>query len=147
MNANAQILNFLPMSASEMQRRRGIPRPTFIGDLAKQSSGDIRPEKSIQAVPRSAPTANILDAPYKGWDMTGLDTFQIPRYDQQQLSLFSRYILRDPNAESHSDVVRRATENILQKHPQFKQPPTNIKQQYRNTLGGKTNMAPKALGG
>jgi len=78
--------------------------------------------------------------------MTGLNTYPIPRHDQQQLALFSKYILRDPNAKPDNNLVGRAQENIMKRHPNYRAPPINIKQQYRGALGGKTNMNPKATG-
>lgn len=146
MSANQSILSLIPMSAAEQQRRRGFPRPVFAGDLAKSSSGIQRPVRDTRPVPSARPSGNLVEAPYRGWDSTGLNTYPIPRYDQQQLALFSKFILRDPNAEPYNDLVSRAQANIRQRHPQYAQPPVNIKQRYRGALGGKTNMSPKATG-
>ena len=146
MSANQSILNLIPMNAGQQQRRRGIPQHAFVGDYIKTDSGDIRPERVTQPVPLNRPNSNLVNEPYRGWNMTGLNTYQIPRHDQKQLALFSKYILRDPNAEPYNDLVSRAQSAILQRNPQYKQPPVNIKQQYRSALGGKTNMSPKVTG-
>lgn len=145
MSANSTILSLIPNSAMEQQRRRGLSTP-FIGDFMKASSGDIRPERVTRPVPLNRPNANLVEEPYRGWDMTGLNTYQIPRHDQQQLALFSKYILRDPNAKPDSNLIARAQDNIAKRQPNYRNPPINIKQQYRGALGGKTNMSPKATG-
>jgi len=146
MSANSTILSLIPNSAMEQQRRRGIASPIFVGDFMKSDSGDIRPERVTRPVPLNRPNANLVEEPYRGWDMTGLNTYPIPRHDQQQLALFSKYILRDPNAKPDNNLVGRAQENIMKRHPNYRAPPINIKQQYRGALGGKTNMNPKATG-
>lgn len=146
MSANSTILSLIPNSAMEQRQRRGIMHPPFIGDFMKSDSGDIRPDRVTRPVPLNRPNASLVEEPYRGWDMSGLNTYAIPRHDQQQLALFSKYILRDPNAKPENNLIARAQENIRKRQPNYQNPPVNIKQQYRGALGGRTNMSPRATG-
>jgi hypothetical protein len=131
------------MSADQQQRFRYTAKPPFAGHVLKYDTGNIRPQRNTRPVPNSRPNANLVEAPYKGWNMSGLNTYRIPRHEQNQLYLYSKFVLRDPKAEPYSDLVSRVQNNIYERDPQLKHPPTNIKQAYRNALGGKTNMSPK----
>lgn len=145
MSANTTILNSIPMSADQQQRWRYAPKPPFIGHSIKRDSGDIRPPRNTRPVPNSGPNANLVEAPYKGWNMTGLNTYRIPRHEQNQLYLYSKFVLGDPKAEPYSDLVSRIQKNIYERDPQLQQHPENIKQRFRGMLGGKTNMSPKGV--
>lgn len=139
----------IPMSAEDMQRRRGFQNPVpWYGNLSKTAQPGRPYAQSTRPVPSSAPTGNLVDAPYRGWDMTGLNTHIIPQADETQLALFSKYILRDPKAEPHQDLVARAQAKVAKQRKEFgydRPVPVNIKQAYRGTVNGTTNMAPKNM--
>lgn len=138
-------MNTVPQSADEMQRQRGRVRPRWIGDGAKSAM----PLTNVPQVTRPQlplrPTRNLVEAPYWGFDMTGLNTYIIPQHEEKQLALYSKYILRDPKAKPYSDLVSRSIKNIKDREKGRQHDPysgTRLKQAHRNRVNGTTTMNP-----
>jgi hypothetical protein len=144
------IANLIPMSADDMQRRRGVPglgvNSKWVGrSLANTASPQIQPPQVTRPVPNYQPTQNLTEAPYRGWSMDALNTYIIPPHDQQQLALFSKYILRDPNAKPYNDLVSRAMQNVQRRQNMIQKAHNqrpDLKQAYRSSVQGSTNMNP-----
>lgn len=146
------IAKLIPMSAEDMQRRRGITPPVnsqWVGHtMAKTASPFTNPPQETRPIPPNRPTGNLVEAPYRGWSADTLNTYIIPPYDQQQLALFSKYILKDPNAEPYNDLVSRAMKNVQSRQGDIQKAlknRANIKQAYRAAIRGSTKMNPTAV--
>ncbi len=72
-------------------------------------------EQKAGMIPNNVRSANWNEVLWKGYEQNDqLDTYLIPQHDQRELALFSRYILKDPNATG-SNLLERAQRRIQEK--------------------------------
>lgn len=107
--------NPFPRNAAEWQR--------YTSRMQQQRSADITNKQSInplqgqriqetRPVPSYTPSKNWNEAIWKGYNTpSDLSTYILPRHEQLQLALFSRYILKD-NTAADSEYLAKAQEKF-----------------------------------
>lgn len=115
-----------PIDAEQYQRyEKGLRLRRNTQDIVYTQKGDggasAFPETTRTRPPLKG-TPNWNNAPYQGYNMDHLNTYMIPRHDQKQLSLFSKYILDDPNAMVPG-MVERVQQRFKERHPNAGQAP------------------------
>jgi hypothetical protein len=107
-----------PRNSYEWQEYVSQQRQIKKGNITNQTFFDPQQGKQIQETRPVAPASsskNWNEAIWKGYNTSDdVSTMVIPRADQMKLALFSRYILKDPNAET-SQYLQRAQERFQQK--------------------------------
>lgn len=133
-------------------------------DLHTQTKGAITNTQSIQPqmggtreqksgmIPPNRSSVNWNTALWKGYhNSSQASTYIIPKHEQLQLALFSRYILKDPNATG-TPLLERAQKRFQESRSSSNQEFQSIKH-YQNMKRtpfnhGGVSMAPKvAVGG
>lgn len=110
-----------PRNSSEWQQYVSQQRQLRKENITNQQFFNPRQGEQIKETSPVAPASsskNWSEAIWKGYNTTDeLSTMVIPRADQLKLALFSRYILKDPNAENNQ-YLQRAQERF-QQQPQY----------------------------
>lgn len=128
----------IPLTAEQLYRQRS----SDVGSGTVQL-GPGRPmfPKSTRPVIPAAPSSNWNYNEYHGFDGRGLNTYIIQPHQQRELALFSRYILKDPDATG-TPLLERAQQRFQQQGQQNR---IDIKQ-YRNIMNnGGVVMNPSML--
>jgi hypothetical protein len=74
-------------------------------------------EQKAGLIPPNVRSANWNEVMWKGYNQSDqLDTYLIPQHQQKELALFSRYILKDPNATG-TPLLERAQKRFKEQSP------------------------------
>lgn len=133
---------YVPQSAEEQYQFRR-QRQMWMGDLTKSAQPLTNAPQLTRPKLMNRPNGNLIEQEYRGWNMSGLNTYIVPQHEERQLALFSKYILKDPQAEPYSDLVSRAQSNIIARQGARNLSKVDIKQAYRSSVAGSTTMNPK----
>lgn len=116
----------IPMTAEQLYRRRDTVQS--VGTVQDHPGRPMFPKTTRPVIP-AAPSNNWNYNEYHGFDGRGLNTYIIPPHQQRELALFSRYILKDPDA-ADTPMLERAQKQFLDRRDK---PVANIKN-YRNIM-------------
>lgn len=121
-----------PTTAEGWQRRTNDNRNAGKANITNRqtSTGRIMFPKVTRPVAPARAGDNWNNRLFKGYKTDDLNTYIIRPHEQKQLALFSRYILKDPNAASTPLLERAQLRFVNQKN----KPAWDIKQ-YRNIIG------------
>lgn len=109
-----------PRNSSEWQEYVSLQRQIRKADITNQQQFNPKQGTFLRETRPVAPASsskNWNEALWKGYEtQSDLSTYIIPRHEQLKLALFSRHILKDPNAVD-SDYLERAQQKFQQLRP------------------------------
>lgn len=140
----------IPMNAQQQweaqQKRPRVYRPDY-----QTATG--YPLKNVQVtrpVNPWGPSFNVNEIPFRGWNMSGLNSYPIPRHDRLQLGLFNRFVLQNPDAlpalAQNNSLLGKAALQIAQRgNPLPGNATLPLPQRYRYGFGGKQNTGTRTM--
>lgn len=141
MNTTAQLIPMNAYQQWEASQRR--PR-NYAPNTQTHTGHPLRNVQVTRPINPWGPSQNINEIPFRGWNANQLNTYMIPPHDQQQLSLFNRYVLHQnvplPNQKMQNGMLlAQAEQNIQAKAPSRQT--HSIKNKF--SIGGGTTMRTK----
>lgn len=122
-------MNRYPTNAAEYQvyedRLRKKREKTDIVYMQRGDGGSSMWPQETRLRPLMTGSPNWNNAPYRGYNMDQMHTYQIPRADVTQKALFDKYILGNSNARL-PDYVSNVQEAFFRKNPTAKQKPYSV---------------------
>jgi hypothetical protein len=135
-----------PRNAIEWQQYVSSMQQQRKANLTNQQSFNPKQGTLIRETRPVAPAAsskNWSESLWKGYQTSDdLSTYIIPRHEQLKLALFSRYILKDPNA-ANNEYLTRAQERFAQRQP-YKSVKEYVASK-KTDFGGQTIMNPSMV--